>query len=103
MKAYKIVEAIRLDSRNWYITLENGDTWNFKRREYVDVNGNPIYEVYPPYELELKTNTNIGRKNNKKGCYVSNGYVGIENIGHSMSPIEKNTDINYILKQFYNN
>ena len=97
----KVLKEIRIDNRNWCVELENGHVWNFKRQEFLSFDGNPRYEIYPPYELGLPLNVNIGRRNNKKGCYNSDGYVGLENIG--LSNVPKNTDLEYILNKFYNN
>lgn len=101
---YKIISSERIDNRNWIVTVnESGQDkqWAFKRREYLDRDGNPVYEVYPPHGDGLPAGI-IGRRNIKGNYYMSNGYGMVQNITNDVEETKNNSHVIYILSQFYN-
>lgn len=110
MENIKIIQGGESSFRNWWVEIEQNDeikVWNFKRREYLDVNGNPVYEIYPPYQDVINGLFNagvIGRRNVRREYYSSNGYGAIENIKHEKTAekLSKNTDLKHIFEDFYN-
>lgn len=112
MENFKIIRGNKVQdkSRQWWVEIEHENelkTWNFKRRDRLDRNGNPVFEIFPPYS-DVKDGMFIagiiGRRNNKRNYYMSNGYGMVQNIGNEITGIKlaKNTDLVRILEQFYN-
>ena len=107
---YKIIKGERINSKNWEVEIlhENEKkVWHFTRKPKLDYYGNPVYEIYPPFEdVEngLFTAGIIGRRNIRAKYYSSNGYVMVENINSNQTEKEllRNTSLTYILDTFYN-